>query len=241
MANTAEEISYVITFGPWVARWLNLDFSTAVDIDHENDRYTAFTILVLGEFTYAILVGSPAKGGLNLNVMRAVWTLVIAFCFNSMYVYTDGSVQHKHPIRRAVWSSFAWLLIHLPLSAGLLVGGHVSAATVKDEYLSTGQRWLWGGGLGTGTFCLFLIALLYEDDDPHKFLRFNKIDSTQLVSIGAVLMLLVVAWEIFGSLERDAPLFESWNTPELDDDQDEDAPIFQSDDHRNYETFRENS
>jgi hypothetical protein len=82
--NTAKEISYVITFGPWLARWLNLDFSTAVDIDHENDRYTAFTILVLGEFTYAILVGSPAKGGLNLNVMRAVWTLVIAFCFDSM-------------------------------------------------------------------------------------------------------------------------------------------------------------
>lgn len=174
-SNTYKEVSYVITFGPWVARWLNLDFSTAVDIDHENDRYTAFTILVLGEFTYAIVVGSPAKGGLNFNVLRAVWTLVIAFCFNSMYVYCDGSIQHKHPIRRAVWSSFAWLLIHLPLSAGLLVGGHVSAATAKDEHLTIGQRWLWGGGLGTGTFCLLLIALLYEDNDPHEFLRFNKV------------------------------------------------------------------
>lgn len=160
-----------------MARWFNLDFTTAVDIDHENDRYTAFTILVLGEFTYAILVGSPAKGGLNLNVARAIWTLVIAFCFNSMYVYCDGSVQHTHPIRRAVWSAFAWLLIHLPLSAGLLVGGHISAATVRDEHLSPGQRWLFGGGLGIGTFCLLLIALLYEDNDPDGFLRFSKVSA----------------------------------------------------------------
>ena len=47
--------------------------STAVDIDHENDRYTSFTIIVLGEFTYAILVNSPAQGGLNLRMLRAVW------------------------------------------------------------------------------------------------------------------------------------------------------------------------
>jgi hypothetical protein len=69
----------------------------------------------------------------------------------------------------------------------------------------------------------------------------EQIDSTQLVSIGAVLTLLVVAWEIFGSLERDAPLFESWSTPELDDEQDENVPIFQSDDRHHYQTFDENS
>lgn len=92
-----------------------------------------------------------------------------------MYIYCDGSVQNTHPIRRAVWSSFAWLLIHLPLSAGLLVGGHISAATVRDDHLTIGQRWLWGGGLGIGTFCLFLIALLYQDNDPDQFLRMSKV------------------------------------------------------------------
>lgn len=52
-----EELSYLIGFTPLIPRKLGLEFSTAVDIGHENDRYTAFTIIVLGEFTYAILVG----------------------------------------------------------------------------------------------------------------------------------------------------------------------------------------
>lgn len=52
-----EEFSYVIGFSPFIANILNLEFTTAVDIAHESDRYTAFTIIVLGEFTYAILVG----------------------------------------------------------------------------------------------------------------------------------------------------------------------------------------
>lgn len=251
-----------------------------MDIDHENDRYTAFTILVLGEFTYAILVGSPARGGLNLNVMRAVMTLVIAFNFNSMYVYFDGAVKTTHPIRRAVWSTFAWLLIHLPLSAGLLVGGHVSAATARDHHLSPGQRRLWGAGLGIGSLCLFLIAMLYRDDDPKGLLRFSKvrsgpfnrislivakltrlmprcvaaivfillpltseaqISSTSLVVIGAVMTSLVVTWEIYGGLERDADMFESWTAPEEDCNEEgeaDEALIPQSNrDSPNYSTF----
>lgn len=172
-----------MTFGPWIAKWLHLEFTTAVDIDHENDRHTAFTILVLGEFTYAILVGSPAEGAITLKTLRAVETLVIAFCFNSMYDYCDGATECVHPIRRSVWSSFSWLLIHLPLSAGLMVGGHISAATVPAEELSAGQRWLWGGGLGVGTFCLYLIAVLYKDEDPPGFLIFPKVCVSTRVEI----------------------------------------------------------
>ena len=52
-----EEISYVAGFSPWLAKMFKLEFTTAVDIAHEEDRYTAFTIIVLGEFTYNILVG----------------------------------------------------------------------------------------------------------------------------------------------------------------------------------------
>lgn len=166
-----------------------------MDIAHEDDRYTAFTIIVLGEFTYAILVGlvlhhqvllyylsiplrrvrsSPAEGGLTLPFLRAVWTLVIAFCFNSMYVYNDGAINNVHPIRRSVYTAFAWLTIHLPLSAGLLIGGHVSAASTGGE-LDTGRRWLWGGGLGTGMLGMWIIAQMYRDNDPSGKLLLPKV------------------------------------------------------------------
>lgn len=52
-----EEVAYIVGFSPFVSNMLKLEFTTAVDIGHEDDRYTAFTIIVLGEFTYAILVG----------------------------------------------------------------------------------------------------------------------------------------------------------------------------------------
>lgn len=127
---------------------------------------------------------SPAKGGLNLELLRAVWTLVIGFCFNSMYVYTDGCINNTHPIRRSTYTAFPWLLIHLPMSAGLLIGGHVSAASTFEEELSSGKRWLWGGGLGVGMFCMWVIAQLYrEDDDPgHLLVRKVRFFSPQTTS-----------------------------------------------------------
>lgn len=52
-----EELSYIVGFTPLIPKKLGLEYTTAVDIHHENDRYTAFTIIVLGEFTYVVVVG----------------------------------------------------------------------------------------------------------------------------------------------------------------------------------------
>ena len=99
---------------------------------------------------------------------------MIAFCFNSMYVYTDGSIENTHPIRRSVWTAFPWLLIHLPMSAGLLIGGHVSAYAT-NHVMEQAHRWLWGGGLGIGMFGMWVLAQLFRDDDPKGKLLFSKV------------------------------------------------------------------
>ena len=44
IAIACEELSYIVTFGPWLGQWLELEYRAALDIDHENDRYTAFTV-----------------------------------------------------------------------------------------------------------------------------------------------------------------------------------------------------
>ena len=153
-----------------------------------------------------------------------------------MYVYADGSVEHTHPIRRSVWTSFAWLLLHLPLSAGLLIGGHISAVSVVEEELGRGRRWLWGGGLAVSFFFMWVLALLWRDDDQctlymPKMLRVGprlastvvfallpltseeQLDATMMVSAGAAISAFVVIWETFGGLEKDACIFESWKGP----------------------------
>ena len=140
-------------------------------------------IIVLGEFTYGILFDSPASGGLNLSLLRAVWTLIIAMCFNLMYVYGDGAMKSIHPARRSVFSAFGWLLVHLPMSAGLLIGGHACAGATRTEDedgLSDGQRWLLGGGLAAGFFGLYLLALLFKDDDPPRRLLLPKVSLQML-------------------------------------------------------------
>ena len=147
---------------------------TALDIAHENDRFTAFTIIVLGEFTYTILVGSPARGGLNFNYLRAVLTLIIAFCFNSMYVYGDGAIRSMHPARRHVATATVWLMIHLPISAGLLIAGHVASGTMLEE-MNEGRRWLFGGGMAVGFFTLWIMSYLFKDVDPPCKLFMRKV------------------------------------------------------------------
>lgn len=112
--------------------------------------------------------------------MRAVWTLVIAFCLNWLYANADGSIETVHPLRRAYWSAITWMLIHLPLAASLLIAGHVSAVSVKEEDLNTGERWLWGGGLGVGLFVLWIIAISFESRDARDSLMLPKVLTSRM-------------------------------------------------------------
>jgi low temperature requirement protein LtrA len=170
-----EEVVWIFSFGPWIKRLLHLEKSTAVDVDHEIDRQAAFYIIVLGEYVYGIVVGSPAAVGLQLRLFRAIETLVIAFSLNWIYVNLDGSIKSTHPLRRSVTSAFIWFLIHLPLAASLLLGGHVAAVSVGAEDLESGLRWMMCGGLGTGLLCLWVIGQLHLSKDPADKLIFPKV------------------------------------------------------------------
>jgi low temperature requirement protein LtrA len=170
-----EEIVWIFSFGPWIKRRLKLEKSTAVDVNHEIDRQAAFFIIVLGEYLYSIVAGSPAAVGLQLRLLRAVETLVIAFSLNWLYVNVDGSIESTHPLRRSIFSAFAWFIIHLPLAASLLLGGHVAAVSVGTEDLSSGLRWMMCGGLGAGLFCLWIIGELHRSEDKLGELLFPKV------------------------------------------------------------------
>lgn len=150
-----------------------------------------------------------------------------------MYVYQDGSITSEHPVRRSFYTAFPWLLLHLPMSAGLLIGGHVSAASTVDE-LDRGRRWLWGGGLSLGMLGMWVLGQLYRDCDPPGKLIMPKqirllprllgaiiyallplaseesLDATSLISTGAGISAFAVIWETIGGLEKCASVVESW-------------------------------
>lgn len=235
-----QEASWIFTFGPWIKKKLRLEYSTAVDIAHEIDRLAAFFIIVLGEYLYSIVVGNPAAVGLNTGLLKAVWTLIIAFCLNWLYVNGDGSMTSVHPIRRSAVTAFGFFGLHMPLAASLLVGGHVCAMSAGVEELDAGERWLLGGGLGVGMLCLWVLAMLFRSDDEAQLIlpktvrvgmrlvvavilallplvdeeHFNPV---QLLSTVMGLFLFVTVWETVGGLMKGVKVYEKWdarNPPE---------------------------
>lgn len=170
-----EECTWIFCYSPVAKRILKAKYTTAVDVAHEVDRFAAFYIIALGEFLFWCIVGSPAAIGLNTGLLRAIWTLIIAFCLNWMYVHNDGAINATHPIRHSVYTAFAWVSLHLPLIASLLAGGHVAAKSASEEHFHQAQSWLLCGALGTGLICLYCIAALHESHDAPGTLILPKV------------------------------------------------------------------
>ena len=234
------EITWSLTMSPFLKRRLRLEYGTAVDIAHEVDRMAAFFIIILGEFVYSIVVGAPAGIGLTSGYVKAVCTLVVAFCLNWIYASGDGSVQATHPIRRSAWTAFGFFVLHLPLSASFLIGGHMCAVSTKVHQFQDGERWLLGGGLAVGLFCLWFYGMLYRVHDDHHLLlsqrpriimrlamavilavlptTHDRLNAEQFMLIVMALFVFLLIWETVGGLSRNSKIFEPWdhrNPPEL--------------------------
>jgi low temperature requirement protein LtrA len=174
-AIAVEESIWIFCYSPLAMRLTKAVYTTAVDIPHEVDRFAAFFIIVLGEYLYQIIVGSPAAGGFNIPLLRAIWTLIIAFSLNWLYIHNDGAMEGSHPLKHNIFASFAWVTLHLPMTACLLVAGHVSARSSQEEEIHGGELWLLCGGLGAGLICLFIIAMLHQSHDEPGVLMLPKV------------------------------------------------------------------
>ncbi|OAA51423.1 LtrA [Metarhizium rileyi] len=242
-----QEITWSITLSPWIKRRLKLKYSTAVDIAHEVDRMAAFFIIILGEFMYSVIVGDPAGIGLTAGYAKAVCTLVVAFCINWIYVSGDGSIQATHPIRRSAWTAFGFFLLHLPLSASFLIGGHMCAVSTRLHDFEHGQRWLLGGGLGLGLFCLWIYAQLYRTDEEECLMLRKQARVSMRLFVAVILVILpkshahltttwfmvvvmslfafLTIWETIGGLMKCASFFEPWTDRHAPIEEDSDEAL----------------
>lgn len=243
-----QEATWAITLSPWIKRQLKLTYSTAVDIAHEVDRMAAFFIIILGEFVYSIIVGNPAGVGLTAGYGKAVCTLVIAFTLNWIYASGDGSIQATHPIRRSAWTAFGFFLLHLPLSSSFLIGGHIAAVSVHSNHFEDGHRWLLGGGLSVGLFCLWIYGMLYRTEGEDALLLSKPLRIGMRLVIAVVLVIIpethghlntvefmlivtglfafLLLWETIGGLAKNARIFEPWDArhPPAEDDEEHLVP-----------------
>ncbi|CDM37866.1 Low temperature requirement A [Penicillium roqueforti FM164] len=226
VAISVETMVWILCYSPAGKKLLRVRWSTAVDIAHEIDRFSAFYIIALGEFLYLIIVGSYAAVGLNKRLLRAVWTLVIAFCLNWLYAHADGSLNTTHPC-----------------GTRLLAGGHVAAQSVAEKEFEAPQRWLLCGGLGAGMIFLYVFALLHKSNDESGTLILDKpfrlimrpavgiitillpladhLNATDVLSIIMALFVFTLIWETITSLKKGACFWETWTDTDYPEDKPE--------------------
>lgn len=195
-----EQLTYSATHNAVFRRVFGLRFSTAIDIDHEVDRMAAFFTIVLGEFLYGLVWASPAGlSGVDAPFGRAALSLLVAFCLCWLYTASDGSRENTeagvHALRWRATHALQWVVLHLPLSAALLIAGDICAVFVKYGHTGVGVaaspdtpakegeakfptdqewkalRWQFCGGTAIGVFCLSWIALLHHEIDEDECTR----------------------------------------------------------------------
>lgn len=81
-------VAIAFEYGAWTfcytalfKRLFRLRYSSALNIEHEIERFNDFFTLVIGEFLFSIFSGSPAGSGIHIKAGRAVLAVIIAFCF----------------------------------------------------------------------------------------------------------------------------------------------------------------
>jgi len=81
VALAIEVIGWPLAYSRLLVDFLRLRYLSAINIEHEIERYNDFYTLVIGEFIFSLFSGSPVGSGVHIAALRAVLAVVIAFCF----------------------------------------------------------------------------------------------------------------------------------------------------------------
>lgn len=151
-----ENFVFVVSVHPFFKKYLSKKSSTALNIEHEDERYHAFLIIAIGEFLFSLVAKSPLEMGWNDKLAKGLAVLIIAFVFFNLYAHKDGSKRATHALRRSATTATLFMYTHFPIIASLLIVGDSGADLAKNEelYLPDEER-----GVLLFFHCGMLIAL----------------------------------------------------------------------------------
>jgi hypothetical protein len=170
-----EYASWNFIYHPIFKRLFRLEYSSALNIEHEVDRHADFFAIAMGEFLYSVISGTPAGVGIDRAAGRAVLCLLVAACLQLFYMIGGGSIDRVHPLRRSANSAFGWFALHIPMVAALTLAGDACTELVREEEVEQGIRWIFCGGVCTGLGCLAVLAALERDKDEPGTLYMRKV------------------------------------------------------------------
>lgn len=196
-----EQTTFCLSVHPWTKKMLKLGYSTALNIEHEDERLHAFYIIAMGEFLYSITEGSPLSSGWNDRLTKGISMLFNAFMLMGIYSHKDGSRKATHALRRSATTAIAFIYLHFFVIGALLIVGDAGADLAKMEHThleheDLGVLLFFHVGLLIGLCGLTILALLDEDrTEPgfHKLNRYWRVGAR--IPVGCLMFGLTWAWE----------------------------------------------
>lgn len=185
IANIAlEQFFFGLCFHPKTKKVMKLTMSTALNLEHEVERFSVFVTIAIGEFLFKVVATGPLGVGFSDKFARGVFLLIIAYVL--FWIYNNGSTSKKaiHPLRYSATRAIVWIYSHLPLIAGLVLaadaGGVLASSDFTDlskydaiEREELGQEinmyalsLFFTGGICVSLFCMFMLGYVDKCRDP---------------------------------------------------------------------------
>lgn len=251
-----EQVFFTISYHPWTKRLMNLTTSTALNIEHEVERFAVFVTIAIGEFLYKVVAPGNLGIGFSDKFGRGIFLLADAYIL--FWIYNYGSTCQKaiHPLRHSAWSAMCWIYAHIPLVAALVLaadaGGDLAALDITstkklhhhDPLLSERNysgikiigreekkeeeevknmyalSFFYTGGIAVSLISMFVLGFVEKSKDPKGLhilpknlriglrlpigvgivmLSFAELNTTLLMGIVTILLLVLIAYESFSS------------------------------------------
>lgn len=187
-----EQASFCIVYHPRTKRYMKLTTSTALNIEHEVERFSSFVTIAIGEFLYKVVASLSLGVGFTTAYGRGCFFLITAY--NLFWLFFNGGTTDKavHPLRHSAWRAVMWIYCFLPLVGSIVLaadaGGDLltrelvyhtesneenNTLRVRESEHEPSLRALsffFTGGIFVALVCIGVMGLLDEcKDDPTKF------------------------------------------------------------------------
>lgn len=132
-----EQVCFMIAYHPWTKKMMNLTTSTALNIEHEVERFAVFVTIAIGEFLYKVVAPGNLGIGFSDKFGRGIFLLADAYILFWIYNYGSTSQKAIHPLRHSAWSAMAWIYAHVPLIAALVLAADAGGDLASLDITST--------------------------------------------------------------------------------------------------------
>ncbi|KAI5965505.1 hypothetical protein KGF57_000771 [Candida theae] len=215
-----EQVCFSVCYHPWTKKMLNLTMSTALNIEHEVERFSVFVTIAIGEYLYKVVATGSLGVGFTVKYVRGIFLLADAYILFWIYQYGGTSNRAVHPLRNSGTTAITWIYAHVPLIAALVLsadaGGDLCAidnsSTKKHQHqhqhlearaeggVEENEKnmyalaFFYTGGIAVALVSMFVLGIVEKSRDPPNFFILpQKLRVFWRLPIGIIIVMITFA------------------------------------------------